>query len=116
MRRCCKWEFIMSNWMVRTLCVCVCWFGAASAQSPAPTVKSGGPITLREAVEAALKNNPDLKTFGFSLRAQDARIDGASLRPTPELSVDVENVLGSGETQGFDAAEITFALSQVIEL
>jgi len=103
----------MSNWMVRTLSVCVCWFGVtANAQ----TIVPDKPLTLREAIEAALKNNPDLKTFGFSLRAQDARLDSAKLRPSPELSVDVENFLGSGDTKGFDAAEVTFALSQVIEL
>ncbi len=103
----------MSNWFVRTLCVGVCWFGAAAS---AQTIAPDKPLKLRDAIEAALKGNPDLKTFGFSLRAQDARIDGASLRPAPEVSVDVENVLGSGDMKGFDAAEVTFALSQVIEL
>ncbi len=33
-----------------------------------------------------------------------------------EASVELENALGSGDFNGFDAAEGTFALSQVIEL
>ena len=33
-----------------------------------------------------------------------------------EVSLDLENVAGTGETSGFDDAEATFALSQVIEL
>jgi cobalt-zinc-cadmium efflux system outer membrane protein len=40
----------------------------------------------------------------------------AALRPAPEFSFDLENVAGSGEAAGTDAAEATFALSQVIEL
>ncbi|MGH8458739.1 MAG: TolC family protein, partial [Nevskiales bacterium] len=84
------------------------------AQAEVPP--AGSPLTLREAVQQSLKRNPDLKVFGFSLRAQDARALQAKLRPAPELSVEVENILGSGETKGTDAAEATFALSQVIEL
>ncbi len=50
------------------------------------------------------------------LKAQDARVALAGLRPATEASMELENVLGSGETRGLDAAEATFALSQVIEL
>ncbi|HTE41741.1 MAG TPA: TolC family protein [Steroidobacteraceae bacterium] len=94
-------------------CCILFLFGAiVSAQTVAPEA----PLALRDAITAALRTNPDLKSFGFSLRVQDARIDGARLRPAPEFSTDVENVLGTGTTKGVDAAEATFALSQVIEL
>lgn len=79
-------------------------------------VQDATPLTLRQAVEEAVRGNPDLKAFGYSLRAQDARTRQADLRPLPEFGVELENVLGSGATNGFDAAETTFALSQVIEL
>ncbi|WP_428310015.1 TolC family protein [Hydrocarboniphaga sp.] len=83
---------------------------AAFAAEPAP------PLTLRQAVDAAMASNPELQTFSFEFRALDARARQATLRPAPELSVTAENLLGSGETRGLDAAELTFALSQVIEL
>lgn len=74
------------------------------------------PLTLRQAIQAALAANPDLAGFAFELRAQDARADAASLRPAPTLSATAENVLGNGDHRRFDSAETTFALSQVVEL
>lgn len=85
---------------------------AARAAEPAITA----PLTLQQAVTAALQGNPQLQKFAFQFRAGDARTRQAGLRPAPEVSVDLENVAGSGETKGFDTAEATFALSQVIEL
>ena len=81
-----------------------------------PTSQATAPLTLQQAINAALQGNPQLQTFAFQFRAGDARTRQAELRPAPEVSVDLENFAGSGETQGFDAAEATFALSQVIEL
>lgn len=74
------------------------------------------PLTLQQAIAAALEGDPRLRTFAFQFRAAEARTEQAALRPAPELSIDIENVSGSGETSGTDAAEATFALSQVIEL
>lgn len=74
------------------------------------------PLTLGRAVSAALAGNPDLKQFAFLLKVQAARIDTAGLKPVPIFNSELENVLGTGRTRGLDAAEATFALSQVIEL
>ncbi len=49
-------------------------------------------------------------------RAAEARRLQASLRPNPELDVEVESLGGSGQRSGFDAAEITVSLGQLIEL
>ena len=85
---------------------------AAAVAEPATV----GPLTLQHAIAAALRANPQLQTFAFRFRAGDARTRQAGLRPAPEVSVDLENVAGSGDAQGLDAAEATFALSQIIEL
>lgn len=87
-------------------------YNGTRAAEPAATAA----LTLQQAVSAALQGNPQLQTFAFQFRAGDARIQQAGLRPAPEVSVDLENFAGSGETRGIDAAEATFALSQVIEL
>lgn len=49
-------------------------------------------------------------------RAAEARRLQASLRPNPELDVEVESLGGRGERSGFDTAEITVSLGQLIEL
>lgn len=90
--------------------------GARSREAVAAEQATAPMLTLQQAISAALTANPALQGFAFRIRAQDARVRQAGLRPAPEVSVDLENVLGSGETRGFDAAEATFALSQVIEL
>jgi outer membrane protein, heavy metal efflux system len=86
-------------------------FGAV-AVAPA----ADAPLTLREALSRTLQSNPDLAAYQYVLKAQDGRITQAGLRPNPTLSAELENVLGSGDTKGFDAAELTIGLSQLIEL
>lgn len=92
-----------------------CCAALALAAMPAQAADDA-PLTLRQAIDAALTGNPELQTFAFDFRAQNARTQQAALRPAPEVSLDVENILGSGETKGTDSAEFTFALSQVLEL
>lgn len=89
---------------------------AMTSFSTAVVAADESPLTLRRAIDATLAGNPELQTFAFEFRAQDARVEQARLRPAPTVSVDVENILGTGETRGTDSAEFTFALSQVIEL
>jgi cobalt-zinc-cadmium efflux system outer membrane protein len=75
-----------------------------------------GDITLRQALALALMHNPELKAFSWDVRASQARQLQASLWPNPALQVEVEEVGGSGQRSGFDAAETTIQLSQLIEL
>ena len=75
-----------------------------------------GDITLREALALALMHNPELKAFSWDVRASQARQLQASLWPNPALMVEVEEVGGPGQRSGFDAAETTIQLSQLIEL
>ena len=87
--------------------------------SPAPVAEvqeSSGELTLRQALELALAGNPDLASFPWELRAGDARIRQAGLRPNPELSVELENFLGSGPLRRFDSLETTLSISQLVEL
>lgn len=83
------------------------------AQSVAPVSRE---LTLQEAVRATLARNPELRSFEFDLRADDARIAIANQRPAVELSAEMEDMGGTGEVQGFDGAESTLSLSSVVEL
>lgn len=75
-----------------------------------------GLLTLRHALALALARGPELAVFPHELRALEARQLQASLRPNPELSLEVENVLGTGAVRGFTAAETTLQLSRLVEL
>jgi len=88
----------------------------AEPLAPAEIADPTGVITLSEALALATMHNPDLKAFSWNVRATEARQLQASLRPNPELEVEVENFAGSDELSGFDGAETTIQLSQLMEL
>ncbi|CAN0543814.1 unnamed protein product, partial [Laminaria digitata] len=73
-------------------------------------------LALSDALGLALLYNPDLRAFGWEVRAREARMLQAGLPPNPEIGTEVENFNGSGELGSFDAAEVTFGLSQLVEL
>ncbi len=73
-------------------------------------------VTLRQALALALLHNPDLAAFSYSIRSAEARALQAGMRPNPELAVEIENVGGTDELSGFDGAETTIELGQLIEL
>ena len=82
----------------------------------AEIVEPTGAITLRQALALATMHNPELRAFSWNVRAAEARQLQASLLPNPELEVEVENFGGSDDLSGFDGAETTIQLSQLIEL
>ena len=73
-------------------------------------------LTLPQALALTLEKNPELKSFSYTLRAGEARIIQAGLRPNPEISLTVEDVLGTGKYNGGSQAQSTLQLSQIIEL
>jgi cobalt-zinc-cadmium efflux system outer membrane protein len=77
---------------------------------------AGQELTLSYAIEQTLARNPELEIYGPRLAAARERSTLAALRPPLELEADVQDALGTGRARSFDAAETTFALSQVIEL
>lgn len=75
-----------------------------------------GELTLGRAVQAALARNPELVASEYDLKAADARITQAGLRPNPEVSLELENFAGTGSVKGAQALETTLSLSQVVEM
>lgn len=78
--------------------------------------ESGGSITLAQALARTLRGSPELAAYSFELRAAEARILQAGLRPNPMLSLDIENPTGSGPYKNGGQKEDTLTLSQLIEL
>ncbi len=71
-------------------------------------------LTLRQALALALMNNPELEAFSHDLRAAEARSLQAGLPHNPEVELEVESYDRDGA--GYDSAEPSVILSQVIEL
>jgi cobalt-zinc-cadmium efflux system outer membrane protein len=93
------------------------WAGALLLSIHATAMPAGGTeLTLRDALARAAETSPDLKSLMLELPALDGRREQAGLRPNPELGLELENVAGTGDFEGFEGAEITLALSQLIEL
>jgi len=91
---------------------------AALAVAPcaiAQVPSSPAPLTLDEAVSRVARTHPDLRLPELRRAAAQARHDGAGLKPPLAFGVDIENALGSGDSRGFDAAEVTVSLAGVLE-
>jgi cobalt-zinc-cadmium efflux system outer membrane protein len=77
---------------------------------------SGNTITLEQVVSRVLIHNPELQVFSLEQRAREATILQSGLIPNPRLAVEVENLAGAGNFNGFDQSETTIRLSQLVEL
>lgn len=106
----------MFSVITRGVAACILAIGFLAGVFALPPASAQTPLTLRSAIEATLRSNPGLERFQFELKAQDARVRHAGLRPAPFVSTEVENVFGTGEARNTDAAEVTISLSQIVEL
>jgi cobalt-zinc-cadmium efflux system outer membrane protein len=98
-------------------------FGVLSAAAPtwalepeAVGEEPTGILTLARASAAALARSPALEGFSWELRASEARLLQAGLRPNPTLDAQLEDVAGTGQFSGTGQAQTTLLLSQLIEL
>ncbi|GGD65670.1 TolC family protein [Lacimicrobium alkaliphilum] len=73
-------------------------------------------LTLRSALQKTLQGNPELQQYPYKQRMAEAEKLQASLRPNPEIGIELENVIGSGRNAGVDNLEATLSFSQLIEL
>ncbi|MCC6487460.1 MAG: TolC family protein [Candidatus Hydrogenedentes bacterium] len=64
----------------------------AGTATSEPIEVAGRALSLGDALTLALEKSPRLTAFSWDVRAADARILQAGLRPNPELSVEVEEV------------------------
>ncbi|MDZ7622892.1 MAG: TolC family protein [Ignavibacteriaceae bacterium] len=73
-------------------------------------------LTLSEAVDTALSNNPNLKVFKYEISSLEGIKIQAGLIPNPEVELEAENFLGGKELNGFQGSEYTLWASQLFEL
>jgi len=87
-----------------------------SAQGTDSTNFTNSTLSLRDAIETTLKHNPQLTSFTFRKEAVAGELQTARLKPALRFSSELENATGSGEFKDTQSAELTLALSSVIEL
>lgn len=94
------------------VCACLLLCGVfASAQTATP----GRVLGLPEALARTVARNPELRVLGYQREALAGALTQASLLPNPELTVNLQDVLGGGIYTGVDNAETTITLAWLLE-
>ena len=89
----------------------------AQAQSaPPPVVEVGATLSLDQALSMAGASAPTLDAAEADINAAAAARTVAGLRPNPSISVEAENVAGSGPYRGTQSVETTTSFALPIEL
>lgn len=81
-----------------------------------PSVWANDALTLSEAFERTLADNPELRVFDWRQDILAGRRRQADQTPGFELGLDTESLIGTGDLGGFDGAEVAVSLSSVFEL
>ena len=84
---------------------------AVPRSGPLPTT-----LTLPQALEEAALRSPAVVAAGRDVAAAEARARQAGYRNNPEISLEVENVAGTGELRGIRSMETTLAVNQRLDL
>ena len=63
------------------------------------------PLTLARALALTLEKSPVLSSYSWDIRAAEARIIQAKLSPNPEISLESEDITGSGRFKADRARE-----------
>ena len=72
-------------------------------------------LSLQDAI-TRIKESPSLKAASQYVDIQDGLVEQAGLLPNPDIAFEVENFGGKDELDGFESAEATLAVSQLLEL
>lgn len=77
---------------------------------------SVGTVSLSDAIQRTLSNNPQLTAFEYKQKRLDGELARAGLKPAYNAGVELENFAGTGDVSGFNDAELTLSISSVVEL
>ena len=90
--------------------------GSERSRQPADTSEPTGDLTVGQALELALARNPELAASAWQIKARQALVRQAAVRPNPKVEFEIENFAGSGELDGTDASELALVFEQKVEL
>lgn len=75
-----------------------------------------GSLTLPQSLDEAMARSPAIAAAEAEVRAAQGRLRQAGYRENPELSLEVENLLGTGDLRGVQSLESTLAVNQRLDL
>lgn len=84
-----------------------------------PAPRSGplpSTLTLAQSLDEAAARSPAVVAAEAEVAAAEARVRQSGYRSNPELSLEVENVAGTGELRGIRSMETTLAVNQRLDL
>jgi cobalt-zinc-cadmium efflux system outer membrane protein len=90
-----------------------------SQTHPAPTLKiaeNSSTLTLQKAMTKALAQSPRLQAFKSRLAMAKGEQQQAGAWSNPEVGIEAENIGGKGTYKGIDSAELTYGISQEIQM
>jgi cobalt-zinc-cadmium efflux system outer membrane protein len=85
----------------------------ACAQAPGSAPRH---ITLEQAIALALEGSSRLTSAEAAIGASHGEQRQAGALPNPQLGIEAENFGGQGDYRGFETAEVTYGVSQLIEI
>ena len=97
-------------WLTATI-ILVSFPALATDAAPAEST-----IHLEEAIHKALNTSPRLKAIAAGKLAMEGERLQAGLWQNPEVGIEAENIAGSDDYKGFRSAEVTYGVSQTIEI
>lgn len=115
---------MMRNLLAVAICAAIIP-GIAFAEDTAPTLPvpakleteaSTGGLTLDAAIQRALNNSPRLKSSDATKLSSRGERTQAGLLPNPELGVEAEDIGGNGPYKNFNSAQVTYGVTQLIEI
>lgn len=77
---------------------------------------TGSVLTLPDAIRNALDYSPRLKSVAVSVEAAKGVENQTGYLSNPEIGFEIGNVAGSGGFGGTDSAELTYSLTQTVEI
>ncbi len=77
---------------------------------------SAATLSLEDALKNTLNRNPALQVYRFKEQALLGEKYSKNLSPPVSITADLENAFGSGDYNNVESADVTLALSSVIEL
>ncbi len=101
--------------LMRILFLMLCCLYTLQAQQDDSIKVKEDKITLKDAVDIALNNNPNLKSSVYEISSLEKIKMQAGLYPNPEADFEAENFLGGKELSGFKGSEYTLSGRQLFE-
>ena len=114
---------LLAALMAATACANIAQAQTAPPADAGQTQSSGTPLALAgpvfsvdHALDLAGVVSPALEAASADVRAAEAGRQVAGLRPNPTVTVEAENVAGSGQYRGTQSLEATTSLTLPLEL